>query len=130
MWSCVFWSPKLIFILTSPLKDQILSWFIQPTLTKPTVANQFKIFFYSKWKSQQVFPQPGLESRTLCTRSENSNHRATHSPPTVRPQPTIDLVTLQYCDVTWLSKSRLIFMRSDDIQISPIYYRPTGSLSK
>ena len=42
---------------------------------------------------------------------------------TAGPQPTIDPVTLQYCDVTWLSKSRLIFMRSDGIQISPIYYR-------
>ena len=38
-------------------------------------------------------------------------------------------VTLRYCHVTSLSKSSPIFVRSDDLEISPIYYRSDVSLS-
>ena len=48
----------------------------------------------------------------------------------VDKQAPIWSVTLRYCHVTSLPKSRPIFVRSNDFNISPIYYRFDVSLSK
>ena len=119
-----------IYKCHSPVYTKIVAYNV--TLVRPPLTNSIQPSRMPKHPArysvlcQLDFSPSSAAADPTYSRLYNLPHKVS----TVRPQATIEPVTLQYCDVTWLSKSRLIFMRSDDLNISPIYHRPDVSLSK